>query len=134
VTSVTISPDWGSPRVAQVFGQVTVAASGGDPNPGEADMGRHHHTITAALWMVVSIVAVIFLGDALTLLAVALAVVTAAWWAARELEHRLNSYRASHSRRPLVGMVGDSAGRTAAVDLRHRPHHRTVGGRAIPVG
>jgi hypothetical protein len=98
---------------------------------------RHRHTITAAFWIVVGIFAVIFLGDVLTLLAVALAIVTAAWWVSRELEHRV-----SHSRRPLghdddpaaVRMVGDSADRAAAVDLRHRLDRGTVKRRAIPVG
>lgn len=102
---------------------------------------RHRHTIAAALWIVVGIVTVVFFGDALTLLAVALAIVTAAWWVGRELEHRVNSHHA-RSRRPLghddepaaVRMVGDSADRASVVDLRHRPDHGTVERRAIPVG
>ena len=104
---------------------------------------RHSHTISAAFWIVVGVVVVIFFGDALTLLAVALAIVSAAWWVGRELEHRVKSNharhvsgagsRASHSH-SAVRMVGDSADRAGAVDLRHRPHRRTVKRRVIPVG
>ena len=105
---------------------------------------RHGHTIAAAFWIVAGVVTVIFFGDALVLMAVALAIVTAAWWVGRELEHRVKSVgsRASHSRRPLghdddpsaVRIVGDSGDRAAVIDLRHRPDHGTVERRAIPVG
>ena len=48
---------------------------------------RHRHTIAAAFWIVVGIVAVIAFGDTLTLLAVALAVVATAWWIRGEIKH-----------------------------------------------
>jgi hypothetical protein len=54
----------------------------------------HHgsrHTVAAAFWISVGIVAMIAFGDAFTLLAVALAIATTAWWIFREVEHRLES-------------------------------------------
>jgi ABC-type nickel/cobalt efflux system permease component RcnA len=67
---------------------------------------RHLHTIAAAFWIVVGIVAVMAFGDALTLLAVALAIVTAAWWICREVDRRLKS---NDARRYVTG-VGSRAG------------------------
>jgi hypothetical protein len=52
---------------------------------------RHHHTIAAAFWIVVGVVAVIAFGDTLTLLAVALAIVTTAWWISGEVKLRAKS-------------------------------------------
>lgn len=52
---------------------------------------RHRDAIAASFWIVVGIVAVIAFGDTLALLAVALAIVTAAWWMCREVEHRVKS-------------------------------------------
>jgi hypothetical protein len=53
--------------------------------------GHHgtHHTLAAAFWIVAGMIAVIALGDALTLLAVALAIVTVSRWIYREVEHRV---------------------------------------------
>jgi len=49
----------------------------------------HHvaHQMVAALWIIAGIFAVIVVGDAFTLLA--LAIVTTAWWIFRKAEHRL---------------------------------------------
>jgi hypothetical protein len=63
----------------------------------EADMwhttitGHHrdHHTVAAAFWIVAGVIAVIALGDAFMLLAVALAIVTIARWVYREATHRV---------------------------------------------
>jgi hypothetical protein len=63
--------------------------------------GRRRHTIAAAFWIVVGVVAVIAFGDTLTLLAVALATVTAAWWICREVEHRVKS---NDARRYVTGV------------------------------
>jgi hypothetical protein len=53
--------------------------------------GHHgtHQTVAAAFWIVAGIIAVIAFGDALALFAVALAIVTTAWWISREVEHRV---------------------------------------------
>jgi hypothetical protein len=53
--------------------------------------GHHgtHHIVAAAVWILVGIFAVVAFGDALTLLAVALAIVTTVRWIYREVEHRL---------------------------------------------
>jgi hypothetical protein len=51
---------------------------------------RHRHTIAAAFWIVVGIVAVIAFGDTLTLLAVALAIAATAWWIRGEIKHGVN--------------------------------------------
>ena len=45
------------------------------------------HQVVAAFWIIAGIIAVIVVGDAFTLLA--LAIVTMAWWIFREAEHRL---------------------------------------------
>jgi hypothetical protein len=52
---------------------------------------RHRHTMAAAFWIVVGIVAVVAVGDTLTLLALVLAIFAAAWWICREVEHRVTS-------------------------------------------
>jgi hypothetical protein len=46
------------------------------------------HQTVAAFWIIAGIIAVIVVGDAFTLLA--LAIVTTAWWIFRETEHRLD--------------------------------------------
>jgi uncharacterized membrane protein len=53
--------------------------------------GHHgsHHTVVAAFWILAGIIVVIAFGDALTLLAVALAIATTVWWIYREVEHRV---------------------------------------------
>jgi cbb3-type cytochrome oxidase subunit 3 len=72
--------------------------------------GHHgtHHTVAAAVWIVAGIIAVIAFGDALALLAFALAIVSAAWWIYREVEHRVERNDAemapvTHLRRALTG-------------------------------
>ena len=51
----------------------------------------HHiaHLTVAALWIIAGIIAVIVVGDAFTLLA--LAIVTTAWWSLSAVEHRVAS-------------------------------------------
>ena len=53
--------------------------------------GHHgtHDTVAAAFWVLAGMLAVIAFGDVLTLLAVALVIVTTAWWVYREVEHRV---------------------------------------------
>jgi hypothetical protein len=62
--------------------------------------GHHvaHRPVTAALWILTGIIAVIVVGDTLTLLAIALAIVTTAWWTLSEVAHRVESVgsRANH--------------------------------------
>jgi Flp pilus assembly protein TadB len=48
---------------------------------------RDHHTVAAAFWIIAGIIAVIALGDAFVLLAIALATVTTVRWLYRE-RHR----------------------------------------------
>jgi hypothetical protein len=93
---------WGSPHIAQAFHQ-TAADHTVTPTPSEADM-RHTtisghqvaHRTAAALWIIAGIIAVIVVGDAFTLLA--LAIVTTAWWILSAVEHRVESVgsRANH--------------------------------------
>ena len=88
----------GSAGCTRVLIPVSVAALGGDPESGEADMGlittggqlgaRHRHTIAAAFWAVVGIVALLTLGDALAFLGIALVIVTTAWWVAQRVTGR----------------------------------------------
>jgi hypothetical protein len=54
----------------------------------------HHvaHQMLAAFWIIAGICAVIVVGDAVTLLA--LAIVTTAWWILSGVEHRLQRNRA----------------------------------------
>jgi hypothetical protein len=58
---------------------------------------RNRRMIAAAFWTVVGIVAVIALGDTLTVLVLALAAVTTARWIYREVEHRVNRTHADPS-------------------------------------
>jgi hypothetical protein len=53
--------------------------------------GQHdpHRPVTTAFWILAGIIAVIALGDALTLLAIALAIATTARWIYRKVEHRV---------------------------------------------
>jgi hypothetical protein len=53
--------------------------------------GHHgtHDTVAAAFWVLTGMLAVIAFGDVLTLLAVAFAIVTTAWWISRKFEHRV---------------------------------------------
>jgi hypothetical protein len=67
-----------------------------------------HHTVAAAFWILAGVIAVIAFGDALTLLAVALAIVTMARWIYREVEHRVERNDAkmapvTHLRPALTG-------------------------------
>lgn len=71
--------------------------------------GQHdaHHTV-AAFWIIAGIIAVIAFGDVLTLLAVALAIVTTARWIFRQVEHRVERSDAemapvTHLRPGLIG-------------------------------
>jgi hypothetical protein len=52
---------------------------------------RHRHTVAAAFWIIVGIVAVVAFGDTLTLLAVALPILATVWWICGEVEHRVRS-------------------------------------------
>jgi hypothetical protein len=54
--------------------------------------GRHgsHHAVAAAFWILAGIIVVIAFADALTVLAVASAIVTTVWWIYREVEHRVD--------------------------------------------
>ncbi len=72
--------------------------------------GHHgtHHTVAAAFWILAGIIAVIAFGDALTLLAVAFAIVTTVWWIYRQVEHRVERNDAemapvTHLRPALTG-------------------------------
>ena len=47
------------------------------------------HQTVAALWIIVGIIAVLVVGDAFTLLA--LAIVTTAWWILSAVAHRVES-------------------------------------------
>ena len=68
----------------------------------------HHvaHQMVAALWIIAGIFAVIVVGDAFTLLA--LAIVTTAWWILSGVEHRVERNHAgmtpvTHLRPALTG-------------------------------
>jgi uncharacterized membrane protein len=52
-----------------------------------------HHPIGEAVWIVAGIIVMFAFGDALTLLALALVIVTmtTAWWIDRKVEHRAGS-------------------------------------------
>ena len=72
--------------------------------------GHHgaHHTIAAVFWILAGIIVVIALGDALSLLAVAFAIVTTVWWVYREVERRMDRNEAemapvAHLRPALTG-------------------------------
>jgi hypothetical protein len=78
----------------------------------------HHvaHQTVAAFWIIAGIIAVIVVGDAFTLLA--LAIVTTAWWILSAVEHRLVRVKhrverndaemapVPHLRPPLTGQRG----------------------------
>jgi hypothetical protein len=53
--------------------------------------GHAHHTISAAVWLLVGIVALVAFGDVVAVLALALAIVTLVLWGYREVEHRLRT-------------------------------------------
>jgi hypothetical protein len=53
--------------------------------------GHAHHTVTAVLWLLVGIVALVAFGDVVAVLAIALAIVTLVLWGYREVEHRLRT-------------------------------------------
>jgi len=109
---VTITPDWAALPSLRRFTRrpphQTVT-----PTPSEVDMRHitisgHHvaHQTVAAFWIITGIIAVIVVGDAFTLLA--LAIVTTAWWIFREAEHRLERKHAGmaaviHLRPALTG-------------------------------
>jgi predicted signal transduction protein with EAL and GGDEF domain len=74
-------------------------------------ISRHHgarHTVAAAFWVVAGVVAVIAFGDILTLLAVALAMVTTAWWISRGVGLRPERVERNDARRYATG-VGSRA-------------------------
>ena len=48
-----------------------------------------YHTLVAEFWILAGVMALVILGDALAVSAVAVAVVIAAWWIYREVEHRV---------------------------------------------
>ena len=70
---------------------------------------RHRHAVTTTMWVVTGVVAVIFFGDALTVLAVGLAIVTAAWWIARAVQHRASAPNAGRKR--LLAVEAEAAER-----------------------
>ena len=49
-----------------------------------------HDAEAAVFWIFAGIIVVIAFGDALTVLAVAFAIVTTVWWIYREVEHRVD--------------------------------------------
>ncbi|MGO9157653.1 hypothetical protein [Mycobacterium sp.] len=57
---------------------------------------RIAHQTIAAFWIIAGIIAVLVVGDAFTLLA--LAIVTTGWWILSAVEHRVESFgsRANH--------------------------------------
>jgi len=67
-----------------------------------------HDAEATAFWIFAGIIVVIAFGDVLTLLAVALAIVTTAWWISRQVEHRVAKNEAkvasvTHLRPALTG-------------------------------
>jgi hypothetical protein len=70
---------------------------------------RGAHDAEAALfWIFAGIIVLIAFGDVLTLLGVAFAIVTAAWWISRRVEHRVARHDAemasvTHLRPALTG-------------------------------
>jgi len=71
---------------------------------------RSHHTRTAAFWTLGGIVALITFADALTVLAVALAIVMTARWIYRDIRHRME--RNDTEMAPVTHL------RAASTDLR----------------
>jgi hypothetical protein len=119
-------PGSGSPNLAQVFHISMVRVGPSLKVQSEADMSRFsinegdraHHTVAAAFWLLVGIVALVAFGDVLAVLAVALAVVTAALWAYREVEHRLQGDDAA-----MASVTALRPAMTGASDLQHGPTH-----------
>jgi hypothetical protein len=74
-----------------------IYASGGDQFLSEAEMWHttiskehgSHHTFVAELWILAAVIAMVALGDALAVSALAVAFVMAAWWTYLEVGHRL---------------------------------------------
>jgi hypothetical protein len=51
---------------------------------------RHpHHPIREAAWILAGIIVMLALGDALVLLALAVAIMTTTWWTYRKVEYRV---------------------------------------------
>jgi hypothetical protein len=75
----------------------------------------HHfaHQTVAAFWIIAGIIAVIVVGDAFTLLA--LAIVTTAWWIFREAEHRLERKHAGMA--PVIHLRPALTGRREGVGV-----------------
>jgi hypothetical protein len=132
VTSITIAADLGSTSAARALHR-TVVASRGDPNRSEADMrhitttfsGHHgsHDTEAALFWIFAGIILLIAFGDAVAILAVVVAILTAVAWIYRTVEHRLQRNDAhtapvTHLRPELSGQHD----RASAPALFHRPH------------
>jgi hypothetical protein len=74
------------------------------------------HQTLAAFWIIAGIMAVIVVGDALTLLA--LAIVATAWWFFREAEHRLERKHAGMA--PVIRLRPALTGRR---DLKKTSAH-----------
>jgi hypothetical protein len=87
---------------------------------------RHRHTIAAAFWTVVGIVALLTLGDALAFLGIALVIVTTAWWVAQ----RVTDFAQHPSRVDLAGGfddAGDVAKHTVTLGDRLESQHSVRG-------
>lgn len=54
-----------------------------------------NHTLVAEFWILAAVIGLVALGDALAVSAVAVAVVIAAWWIYREVEHRVERKHAA---------------------------------------
>src|SRR6202008_717470 len=67
----------------------TAARTSGEAHMRHTSISGHRvaHQTVAAFWIIAGVIAVIVVGDALTLLA--LAIVTTAWWILSEVEHRV---------------------------------------------
>ena len=132
VTSVTITADLGSTSVVRALHE-TVVASDGDPSRSEADM-RHITTTTsghhgtrdseaALFWIFAGLIMVIAFGDAVAVLAVAVAIVTAVAWIYRKVERRLERNDAHTA--PVTHLRPELTGRhdRSSVDaFLHRSH------------
>ena len=70
---------------------------------------RQAHYTTTALWIVAGIVAVVALGDAVTVLAIVVAIVATARWLYREVEQRWETSDAQVA--PVTHLSPESAGR-----------------------
>jgi Flp pilus assembly protein TadB len=132
VTSVTIAADLGSNSVARALHE-TVVASDGDPSRSEADMrhitttisGNHgtHDSEAALFWIFAGLIMVIAFGDAVAVMAVAVAIVTAVAWIYRKVERRLERNDAHTA--PVAHLRPERTGqhdKTFAHAFLHRPH------------